>query len=159
MREDMNQEVSCTECTNNNQIVAPCGIDCFNCEMFEDNVTKAFQTRLSETTKIPKEMITCKGCVDGNICLFLKLQGKTCRTKECVDEKGVNYCFECINFPCAFLMPLADGANKFPQNIKLYNLCQMKKIGVDAWKELAADIRKTYFTKSIIIGEGGSQQK
>lgn len=54
-------------------------------------------------------------------------------------------------------MPIADGAEKFPQNIKLYNLCQMKKIGVDAWAETAAEIRNTYFTKKIEIGEGGSK--
>lgn len=89
-----------------NKIIAPCGIDCFNCEMFEENVT---------------------------------------------------YCFECNDFPCELLMPLADGASKFPQNIKLFNLCLMKKIGVEKWAEQSGDIRKTYFTKKIQIGEGGSK--
>jgi len=140
------------------KIVAPCGIDCFNCEMFEDNVTEEFQTRLSASTQIPKEEITCKGCIDGNICLFLKMQGKTCKTYDCTKEKGVDYCFECDSFPCEFLMPLADGANKFPQNIKLYNLCQMKKDGIDEWIKMAGDIRNTYFTKKIEIGEGGSKE-
>lgn len=139
------------------KIIAPCGIDCFNCEMFEDNVTEEFQLRLSALTKIPKEKISCKGCVDDNICLLLKIQGKSCKTLDCVKEKGVDYCFQCDTFPCEYLMPLADGAEKFPQNIKLYNLCQMKKLGVDAWAEQAKDIRNTYFTKKIQIGEGGSQ--
>jgi hypothetical protein len=139
------------------KIVAPCGIDCFNCEMFEDNVTKEFQTRLSAMMKIPKEAIRCKGCIDGNICLFLKIQGKSCKTVDCVKKKGVDYCFECDTFPCEYLMPLANGADKFPHNMKLYNLCLMKRIGVDAWSEKAADIRKTYFKKEIVIGEGGSK--
>lgn len=140
-----------------NKIIAPCGIDCFNCEMFEENVTDEFQTRLSESMHIPKEYITCKGCKDGNVCQFLKLSGKICKTLDCVQQKNVTYCFECDGFPCDLLMPLADGASKFPQNIKLYNLCLMKKIGVEKWAEQASDIRKTYFTKKIQIGEGGSK--
>ncbi len=53
-------------------------------------------------------------------------------------------------------MPLADGAARLPHNIKLYNLCTMKKIGVDAWKDKAKDIRKTYFGTKAVIGDGGS---
>jgi hypothetical protein len=141
------------------KIIAPCGIDCFNCEMFEDNVTEEFQTRFSVIMKIPKERITCKGCTDGNICLILKVQGKNCKTRDCADKKRVNYCFECDVFPCDYLMPIADGANKYPHNIKLFNLCQMKRIGIDTWIEKAGDIRKTYFTKSFAIGEGGSKEE
>lgn len=137
------------------KIVAPCGIDCFNCEAFEENVTEEFQTRLSERTKISKEKITCKGCIDGNICLILDFYGKSCKTLECIKEKGVKYCFECDTFPCEYLMPLAGGAERFPHNMKLYNLCMMKRIGVDAWAETASTIRKTYFGKDMAIGEGG----
>jgi len=141
------------------KIIAPCGIDCFNCEMFEDNITEEFQIRLSSITNIPKEEITCQGCSKDNICLLLKAHGKRCKTRDCVDKKGVDYCFECDTFPCEYLMPIADGSSKFPQNIKLYNLCTMKKIGVDAWAEKAKEIRKIYFTKSMAIGEGGSIDK
>lgn len=139
------------------KIVAPCGIDCFNCELYEENLNEEFITGLSERIKVPKELLTCKGCSEGNICTLLKLRGKNCKTLDCVKEKGVNYCFECDTFPCEYLMPLADGAEKFPQNIKLYNLCRMKRIGIDAWMEEVGDIRKTYFTKKIVIGEGGSK--
>lgn len=142
----------------NEKIVAPCGIDCFNCEMYAENVTPEFQERLSGTTKIPAEKITCAGCTDGNICLLLKMQGKSCKTLDCVKQKGVDYCFNCTDFPCLYLMPLADGAGKFPQNIKLYNLCQIKKIGLDNWVLQAAEIRHTYFNKKIAIGEGGSTE-
>lgn len=139
------------------KIIAPCGIDCFNCEVFEDNVTEELQTRLSAKTNIPKEKITCKGCIDGNICLFLKIQGKSCKTLDCVKEKGVDYCFNCDTFPCEHLMPLANGADKFAHNMKLYNLCLMKKIGMDAWAGKAMNIRKTYFGKDFNIGEGGRE--
>lgn len=140
------------------KIVAPCGIDCFNCELFEDNVTKEMQARISSMTKKPEEEITCKGCVDGNQCLLLDFQGKKCKTLECVNKKGVDYCFNCDTFPCENLMPLANGAEKFPHNMKVYNLCMMKRLGIDAWAEKAGDIRKTYYSKKLIIGEGGSKE-
>jgi len=139
------------------KVVAPCGIDCFNCEIYEDNITEDLQAKMSAMTRIPKEKITCKGCSDGNICLFLTIQGKSCKTLDCVKGKGVDYCFNCDTFPCELLMPLADGASKYPHNIKMYNLCLMKRIGLDAWMEKAGDIRKTYYTKNIVIGEGGSK--
>jgi len=141
----------------NNKIIAPCGIDCFNCELYENNVTEEFQKRFASTFNVPHETISCKGCCEGNKCLFLELEGKSCKTLECVQSKGVTYCFECDNFPCEYLMPLAKGAEKFPQNIKLYNLCLMKKIGVEAWSEQAKNIRNTYFSKPVVIGEGGSK--
>ena len=137
-------------------IVAPCGIDCTICEVFERNVTDELRERISETFKIPKEVVSCKGCKDGNQCLFLDLRGEICKTLKCINKMKVQYCFECRDFPCSFLMPLADGASKFPQNIKLYNLCMMKKIGVTAWLEKSENIKHTYFTKKIMIGEGGS---
>ena len=140
-------------------VTAPCGIDCFNCEMYEENVTKEFQERLGGLYKVPAEKITCKGCINGNQCLLISMQGKTCKTLECVNRKGVEYCFQCDTFPCENLMPLADRAGTFPHNMKLYNLCLMKRIGVDAWAEQASQIRETYFNKGMVIGEGGSRPK
>ncbi|MBN2851400.1 MAG: DUF3795 domain-containing protein [Clostridia bacterium] len=139
------------------KVVAPCGIDCFNCELYEENVTEEFRLRIAAATHIPKEKISCAGCINGNQCLFLELEGKKCKTLCCVEQKKVDYCFQCDSFPCEYLMPLSDNAGKFPQNIKLYNLCLMKKIGVEAWTEQASDIRKTYFGKKLAIGEGGSK--
>lgn len=139
------------------KVVAPCGIDCFNCGLYEDNVTDAIKDRFSARLKLPKDEITCKGCIDGNLCLLLSVEGKSCKTLDCVNKKGVDYCFNCDTFPCEYLMPLANDADKYPHNMKLYNLCLMKRIGIDAWAEQAADIRKTYFNKDIVIGEGGSK--
>lgn len=140
-----------------NKVVAPCGIDCFNCEIFKDNITKEMQDRLSDLTKIPAEKITCEGCINGNICLFLKFQGKTCETRNCVNEKKVNFCYECLEFPCNFLIPIAKGAEKYPHNMKVFNLCSIKKLGLERWKEQAKDIRHIYFNKNMEIGKGGSK--
>jgi hypothetical protein len=31
------------------------------------------------------------------------------------------------------LHPLAHGADKFPHNLKVYNLCMIKKMGLENW--------------------------
>lgn len=140
----------------NSKIVAPCGLDCFNCNLHESNVAPEFQKKISEQTKLPQDMIKCKGCSDGNQCLFIDLQGKTCATLKCTQEKGVRFCFECSDFPCSMLMPLADGSNQYPHNVKLFNLCMMKKIGVEDWTKQANTIRENYFTTKFQIGSGGN---
>jgi len=138
------------------EIVAPCGIGCFNCELYSENVTSQMQARISQLTKIPAKKILCNGCTRGDRCLFLKLQGKSCKTLDCVNRKGVDFCFECSDFPCDLLMPLANGADKYPHNLKVFNLCSIKKLGLKAWVDKAKDINHTYFHKSFEIGKGGS---
>ena len=113
----------------NEKIIVPCGLDCFNCELYESNITPEFQEMIANKLKIPQNLEKCKGSGNGSQCLFLDLQGKTCSTLKCAQEKGVKYCFECDEFPCMMLMPLADGASQYPHNIKLFNLCMMKKMG------------------------------
>jgi hypothetical protein len=106
---------------------------------------------------VPKEKVTCNGCKDGSMCLVLDIKGLKCKTLECVKSKGVDYCFECNDFPCEFLMPVADHASTAPHNFKLYNLCTIKRIGLDAFCEKATEIRKAYYGKQFGIGEGGSK--
>jgi len=51
-----------------------------------------------------------------------------------------------------------DIANAFfrsgyPHNMKMYNLCRMKFIGVDKWTEEACEIRKLYFEGKFLVGK------
>jgi len=137
------------------KIVAPCGISCFNCEVYSGNITKETQDRLSELIKIPAEKISCNGCAGGDLCVFLKLRGKSCKTLDCVNEHKVAYCHECPDFPCRLLMPVAQGAEKYPHNLKVYNLCLIKKLGLQKWLDQAVDIKYTYFHTNFEIGKGG----
>lgn len=140
------------------RLVAPCGIDCFNCELYEKNLTDVFATRISETMHVPKADLACKGCTGEHQCVFLSIQGQTCKTKSCAEKHKVDFCFECSDCPCDYLMPLADGASRLPHNLKVYNLCTMKCIGVEAWKDRAKATRVAYFTTQAKIGDGGSKE-
>ncbi len=133
-------------------LTAPCGLDCFNCPSYEENLSEEGKMRLSEYLKIPPEETPCKGCRDEKgHCRFAK--GMRCATWDCVQEKGVGYCFECAEFPCKLLMPTLKGA-QFPHNMKVFNLCRMKFAGIEKWIEESSDIRKRYYEGNFEVGKG-----
>ena len=140
---------------NKLELTAPCGLDCFNCPTYKDNITKVpllVKFFFSLFVKVPLKELPCNGCRDekGN-CKFAP--NKHCATWDCAQEKGVKYCFECSDFPCKMLMPTKKGA-RYPHNMKVYNLCRMKLIGVDKWTEEADEIRKKYFEGKFLVGIG-----
>ncbi|MDI6630882.1 MAG: DUF3795 domain-containing protein [Bacillota bacterium] len=133
-------------------LIAPCGLDCFNCKLHERNITENARARFSEAMKIPPEKLPCKGCrgEKGRPLIF-----PLCPTYACAERKGIEFCFECGEFPCPRLQPAADGAEKYTHNIKLYNLCRMKLVGVDKWAvEEALEIRLKYFKGRFVVGSG-----
>ena len=132
-------------------LTAPCGLACFNCQYFEENITDQIRQAISKVRNIPIEETGCKGCrEEAGDCKYVEYD---CKTWKCVQEKGVTYCFECDEFPCGLLAPSAKGAN-FPHNMKVYNLCRMKLIGIDAWIEESNDIRKHYYEGECVVGQG-----
>lgn len=46
-----------------------------------------------------KEAVHCKGCIHMEKPFWLG----TCEVKQCVEEKGLDHCGQCVQFPCAML--------------------------------------------------------
>ena len=136
---------------NIKELTAPCGIDCFNCEVYEKNLTPEFQNRLAPVFGLKPEEITCKGCRASGGC---RLHWGNCDTLDCVKAKSVDFCNECNEFPCGKLMPVREGADKYPHNLKLYNLCRIKSLGLEKWKDEALLNRKKYFIGKFKPGTG-----
>ena len=134
-------------------LTAPCGLDCFNCELLEANITDELAELIHQKYGVPKEAIPCKGCraQDGE---HFHLPKEGCATLNCAKEKSVELCCDCDEFPCALLAPTADGAATYPHNMKVYNLCRIKKIGLEGWIEEVGQIRKKYFTGKFVVGKG-----
>jgi hypothetical protein len=132
-------------------LTAPCGLDCFNCGAYGENITDAYKRRVSALFKVAPEDTVCKGCrAEKGKCLW---SNGDCATFDCAREKGVSFCFECGEFPCGLLAPSAKGAD-YPHNMKVYNLCRMRLAGFDAWAEESADIRKRYYEGRFVVGRG-----
>ena len=136
---------------NKTELTAPCGLDCFNCLSYEGNITEEHKNRTAEFLKIPVEETPCKGCRGENgKCKWANGQ---CATWDCALEKGVTYCYECADFPCKLLMPTLQGA-QFPHNMKVYNLCRMRLVGIEKWIEESLEIRKRYYEGGFEVGKG-----
>jgi hypothetical protein len=134
-------------------LTAPCGLACFLCDLYKDNLTDELAESIHIFQGVPKEAIACHGCRKQDGKHFHLLQG--CATLDCVKSKGVELCSACENFPCALLAPIADQAGQYPHNMKVYNLCRIKKVGLDTWADKEAPkIRKKYFKGKFIIGKG-----
>ncbi|MDA8388742.1 MAG: DUF3795 domain-containing protein [Nitrospiraceae bacterium] len=138
--------------TDKRALTAPCGMDCFNCLIHESNLTEEVAESVHAKWGVPKEKIACKGCRQQDGKHFHLPDG--CATLDCVKATGVGLCCDCDDFPCAYLAPTADGAAQYPHNIKLYNLCRIKKIGIERWIEEAGRTRKKYFTGKFVVGKG-----
>ena len=138
--------------TTKKELTAPCGMDCFNCPVYVDNITTVVKYVLALRLRLSPRNIPCTGCRKQQGC---RLHWNTCETLDCVKAKGIEFCFECAEFPCSRLQPAADGAAKYPHNMKLYNLCRIKKIGVEQWAEKEAGvIRRKYFKGKFVVGSG-----
>lgn len=137
-------------------LTALCGIDCFNCELYEDNLTNDLVEIIHVKWNVPKDKIACTGCRQQDGRHFHLPNG--CATLDCVKARGVELCCDCNDFPCALLAPVADQAAKYPHNMKLFNLCRIKKVGLDRWiEEEAGQIRKKYFTGKFAVGKGQAE--
>ena len=130
---------------NYKQMTAPCGLDCFNCIVYLANENQDLRALVSKKTGIPFEQAVCKGCRDENgKCPIIPMP---CNVYPCAVENGVVFCCDCKDFPCDYLHPYADQAANLPHNTKVFNLCLIKKMGLESWaRDKAKSVKEVYFT-------------
>ncbi|MCX7711202.1 MAG: DUF3795 domain-containing protein [Clostridia bacterium] len=137
---------------NRLELTAPCGLDCFNCELYEENLDEVKRKKFAEAFSLSEEKVACKGCRAQGGC---RLHWGNCDMLDCVKEKNVDFCFQCSEFPCSMYTPCVDGADRYTHNIKIFNLCRIKAVGVEKWaEEEAAEVRKKYFKGKFVPGKG-----
>ncbi|MDA0525369.1 DUF3795 domain-containing protein [Methanococcoides alaskense] len=135
------------------ELTSPCGMGCFACGVYKDNITDEMAQSLAGMLGIEaKDVVPCDGCRSERGSIFLGTTG--CPTKTCVESKGLHNCSECSEFPCENQMPVADQANIFPHNTKLYNLSRIKLNGLEAWAAEAGMIQQKYFKGKFAPGKG-----
>jgi hypothetical protein len=135
-----------------NQMTSPCGIDCFNCPAYLANEDEKLRTRISKYLDIPSEQAICNGCRNENGPIGCQKMTEPCNVYKCIKKKNIKFCFDCSDFPCDHLHPYADKASQRPHNTKVFNLCLIKKMGLESWaKNKAKNVRDTYFDKKFMI--------
>ena len=128
------------------KMTAPCGLDCFNCPMYLANENEKLRNTIAERLNIPFEKAVCGGCRNENGTIAFLNMTEPCNVYKCSRNRAINFCYDCFEFPCDHLHPYADKASQVPHNTKVFNLCLIKKMGLEAWaKEKAKNVKDTYF--------------
>jgi len=128
------------------QMTAPCGLDCFNCPMYLANDNEELRNAISKKQGLPLEKSVCPGCRNAKGTIAFIGMKEPCGVYQCTKEKGIRLCSDCSDFPCDRLHPYADKASSFPHNTKVFNLCLIKKMGLEEWAEnKAKSVKDTYF--------------
>lgn len=108
---------------------APCGIYCGACETLH-----AFrEDRVEEHAKLAQmepDDVKCAGCKTEQIADYCI----GCHFRDCTRDKGIEFCFECEDFPCERLAAFRN--DKWPHHSSvLKNLEAIRERGLDAWLE------------------------
>lgn len=92
---------------------APCGMNCMVCY------------KHCNTKKIKQ---TCPGCL--NASNNSPSHCNKCKIKKCVNNKGIKYCYECIDFPCKLINSLDSSYNKRYNESLIDNSLIVKESGL-----------------------------
>jgi len=137
------------------EILAPCGLNCRKCLAYHEGEIKLFSTKLKEllgsfdkyavrfSKFLPvfknydsfKELLAfliqgdCQGCRNGT-CKY-----PNCGVFSCYKHKGVDFCFQCDEFPCEKTNFDADLKQRW---LKMNN--RMKEVGIESFFEEAKDL-------------------
>lgn len=116
-------------------LISVCGLNCIKCDMYQaahgdkklqKEIVEWFKTKRNQT--IRPEQIKCKGCrgsLDNH-------WSSDCKMMLCARKKGMQYCFECEEFPCEEVNKFAsDGVPHHKKTVE--NAKRMKEIGIEAW--------------------------
>ncbi len=117
--------ISCKEGT---PLLGICGVYCGACttyRAYNDDDQALFNRNVK--MGMPPDQIFCKGCGSNLINEWCA----NCDFRKCVKEKGVEYCFECKDFPCRKLI---DFSKTRPhRTLGLRNLKQLKEMNIEEW--------------------------
>jgi len=125
---------------NNNSkewLISVCGLNCAKCNIYlathgdEELMNKIIEWFKKEMNKeIKPNQITCEGC-RGSLDVHWS---PNCKMMLCAREKGLQYCFQCDDFPCSLVNKFgSDGIPHHERTVK--NMKRMKEVGIDAWIE------------------------
>jgi len=76
------------------------------------------------------DFISCKGCKSDTVA---KSWCAVCNLKSCAREKGLDFCYECNEYPCDNLEKFKTDP-QYPYHSEVYdNMTTIKKKGIGQW--------------------------
>ena len=110
---------------NKKDLLAPCGLYCGVCRIYQaykDNdleFKKEILPTLNDFGAKTVDDIACTGCLsDGEVFPVCRV----CAIKKCTNEKGIDGCHECSDFPCKFIenFPIPVGRKVIQRTIPFW---------------------------------------
>jgi hypothetical protein len=120
--------------------------------MYLANEDAQLRAEISKKLGLPCEKARCEACRNAHGTITFMGATEPCDVFGCTNRKGISFCFECSDFPCDYLHPHADLASTRQHNTKLFNLCLIRKMGLEAWAEgKAKSVKETYFNARLRV--------
>ena len=109
-----------------------CGYYCARCDIYIASTSSDLARKANLAVKLSKDRgkkltaddVHCWGCWSNN----RNCWGKRCFFRKCTGKKGLDFCYQCHEFPCA---ELKEYYQKRPDAYE--NLIQISKVGLDAF--------------------------
>jgi len=116
------------------ELLAPCGLYCGVCSIYiahRDNNLKFKKRLLPIYRAFAKYVddIACTGCLSDGIVFPVC---RSCPIKKCSQDKGINGCHQCNDFPCKFIenFPIQVG-----KRVILRAIPTWREFGTEKWVE------------------------
>lgn len=115
------------------ELLAPCGLYCGVCRIYNayKNNDIELKNEIVHTLKNygvkTVEDIVCNGCLSDDV-VFCFCQ--TCPIKDCVKDKEIESCSQCMDFPCKIITNWPDPADK---KVMLRSIPIWRKLGTEKW--------------------------
>jgi hypothetical protein len=97
-------------------MIAACGLDCTECDIFQAADNPEIAQRIVDWfarergIEVKPEDVHCEGCKDDRA----KHWSADCWILEyCVDDKGLESCYECADLPCQRMNEWAKGSERY----------------------------------------------
>jgi hypothetical protein len=104
-----------------------CGLYCGACPVLVANETGQLAETARKWDMKPEELV-CGGCKSGVECVYCR----SCRLKACAQDKQIESCVECAEYPCLQLIDFRNDSHPHHSAV-LGNLSRIRKIGVRNW--------------------------
>lgn len=111
-------------------LAAVCGLFCPSCIIFiAQRESPKNRKLIAESIHIPVEDLHCDGCRSENRFAYCD----TCKMASCAEERGIEFCGECEEYPCK---ELEEFQAAMSHRIELWqNQSRIREVGYEQWFE------------------------
>lgn len=111
------------------RLSAVCGLFCPACTVFIGTREDPERLRvIAGRAQKPVEEVQCDGCRSERRCFYCR---EKCRMGRCAEERGVDFCGECTEYPCGDLRTFQA---EMPHRIELWKSQErIQEVGYETW--------------------------